>query len=128
MFSQLVANERQQYVYNLESQVSGYVDLSLCTNGSLRASVIMFSTGSPIIAMQIHRCRGGETPQTRTAQLCSGDAAVVFCGDNSPGLIYNAVPFPQTCQAGSPQLAIVGWGGRDGGAGRVEFDSSASGI
>jgi len=68
----------------------------------------MFSTGSPIIAMQIHRCRGGETPQTRTAQLCSGDAAVVFCGDNSPGLIYNAVPFPQTCQAGKEGPEMFG--------------------
>jgi len=97
MFSQLVSNEVQQYPNNPEADVSGYADLTLCTNGTMRASVLMFGGVSPIIAMQVHRCRGGDTPQRRFAELCQGEAAVNFCGENAPGLLNNGALYPSAC-------------------------------
>jgi len=98
MFSQMVANELQQYEDNPEADMSGYADIVICTNGTLRASVQIFGGVPTIIAMHIHRCSGGETPQTRTAELCGGGAVVNFCGDNSPGLLSNGVDtYPEPC-------------------------------
>merc|ERR1711972_1195477 len=72
MFSQMSMNELQKYPHDPDSNATGYVDLLLCTNGTLKSTALVFEGVSEIIAMHIHRCDGGSTPQTRTADLCTG--------------------------------------------------------
>lgn len=97
LFSQMSMNELQKYPSNPDSGASGYVDLVLCTNGTLKATALMFGGVSEVVAMHIHRCEGGTTPQTRMADLCTGPPVVNFCGDNSVGLIADGAKYPEPC-------------------------------
>jgi len=97
LFSQMSMNELQRYPNNPDSTASGYVDMLLCTNGTLRATGLLFGGASKIIAMHIHHCQGGATPQTRTGDLCSGPPVINFCGDSSHGLIADGANYPEGC-------------------------------
>merc|ERR1712061_686419 len=81
---------------------SGYVDMLLCTNGTLRATGLLFGGASKIIAMHIHHCQGGATPQTRTGDLCSGPPVINFCGDSSHGLIADGANHSEAARGGVP--------------------------
>merc|ERR1712187_919573 len=65
--------------------------------GTLKATALMFGGVSEIIAMHIHHCEGGTTPQTKTADLCEGPPVLNFCGDNSAGLIADGAKYPEHC-------------------------------
>jgi len=97
LFSQVSLNELQKYPSNPDSAASGYADFMMCTNGTLKATAFMFGGVSDIIAMHIHRCEGGTTPQTKTADLCTGPPVVNFCGDNAAGLIADGAKYPEGC-------------------------------
>merc|ERR1711972_808563 len=79
-------NELQKYPHNPDSNATGYVDLLLCTNGTLKSTALVFEGVSEIIAMHIHRCDGGSTPQTRTADLCTGPPRGQLLRRQLPGL------------------------------------------
>jgi hypothetical protein len=99
LYSQLDMNELQIYTGNPDSTASGYASFTLCTNGTLSGTALVFGGVSEIIAMHIHQCEGGETPQTRTADLCTGPVVANFCGKNSAGLIADGVAYPEACAA-----------------------------
>merc|ERR1719277_1867861 len=97
MFSQMSMNELQRYPSNPDSAATGYVDVKLCTNGTLQATALMFGGVSRLIAMHIHKCEGGATPQTNSAELCHGPPVVNFCGDNSAGMIADGAKYTVPC-------------------------------
>lgn len=97
MYSQLAMNELQIYAGNPDSKASGYASFTLCTNGTMSGTALVFGGVSEIIATHIHHCQGGDTPQTRTADLCEGPPVINFCGSNVAGLIADGVPYPEAC-------------------------------
>merc|ERR1711933_110545 len=96
-------NELQRYPSNPDSTVTGYVDVKLCTNGTLQATSLMFGGASRLIALHIHKCKGGATAQTKTAELCHGPPVVNFCGDNSAGMIADGVKYTMPRAPPHPQ-------------------------
>jgi len=97
MYSQLAMNELQIYAGNPDSTASGYASFTLCTNGTLSGTALIFGGVSEIIATHIHHCEGGNTPQTRTGELCEGPPVINFCGNNAAGLIADGVDYPEDC-------------------------------
>jgi len=96
-YSHMTRNQLQSYDGNPDAHASGYAGFSLCTNGTFTGTALIFKGSSRIIATHIHRCHGGDTPQTRTADLCEGAPVINFCGDNSMGLIADGVAYPEEC-------------------------------
>lgn len=98
-YSQMSVNELQKYPGNPDSQASGYASFKLCTNGTLQGQALIFGGTTQLIAMHVQRCEGGDTPQTRTAELCEGFPVLNFCGDNSAELIADGTPYLEACAA-----------------------------
>jgi len=118
MFSQMSMNELQRYKDNPDSAATGYADVTLCTNGTMRATALMFGGASGLIAMHIHQCEGGDSPQTRTADLCNGPPVVNFCGSNAAGLIADGHRYSGPCtpwSAGASRTAGMAGAAVDGG-------------
>mmetsp|Transcript_143567 Transcript_143567/g.357775 ORF Transcript_143567/g.357775 Transcript_143567/m.357775 type:complete len:518 (-) Transcript_143567:78-1631(-) len=96
-YSHMTMNQLQQYDGNPDAHAYGVVGFTLCTNGTFTGTSLIFKGSSRIIATHLHRCHGGDTPQTRTADLCEGAPVINFCGDNSMGLIADGVDYPEEC-------------------------------
>lgn len=85
-------NEVQQHAGNREAGAQGIAELRLCTNGTMLCTLSVEGAASDIIAAHLHRCEGGDTPQTQVGLLCSGPPVVVFCGDTRGTAIAPAHP------------------------------------
>lgn len=97
LYSRLAMNELQAYRNNADAHASGYASFSLCANGKMSAMVLVFGGVSEIIATQIHKCEGGDTDGTRSAEMCQGPAVIAFCGENKPGYLDVGVEYSQAC-------------------------------
>lgn len=91
---------------NADSSVWGYAQLTLCTNGTMLSSSVLFDGRTQIVATHIHL--------TSTANGRDGDAAVGegppvinFCGSNNMGLADDGTPYPQHCDQWDSQSAAT---------------------
>jgi len=97
LYSKLAMNELQEYHDNVDASASGYASFTLCANGTLSATVLVFGGVSEVIAMGIHRCHGGDTPMTKTAEMCQGPPVIAFCGENANGYLNYGVQYTEAC-------------------------------
>jgi len=92
VFSDLAMNSLlQNYPGNPDSKATGYADCTLCTNGTMTCSAMVFSGRTHLIASHIHYAVDGD------GDMGEGLPVINFCGDNSAGFINDGTGYPSPC-------------------------------
>jgi len=92
LFSNMEFNNLvQSFPNNPDSMAKGFATCSLCTNGTLTCSALVYGGKTTLIASHIHLASDGD------GAMGSGDPVISFCGDNSNGLIQLDPAYPEMC-------------------------------
>jgi hypothetical protein len=92
LFSNMEFNNlAQSFPNNPDTMAKGFATCSLCTNGTLTCSSLVYGGKTPLIASHIHLASNGD------GENGNGDPVISFCGDNTDGLIQLDPAYPEMC-------------------------------